>query len=212
MDLITPACLAFGGSSPSAAASSNRGWCCSRSVSSQPVVAVSSTMAFSDPTDMHIVFFSHYYPPEVNAPASRTSEHCREWVRQGHDVTVVTCAPNHPNGKLYPSYRNRFYQTERIDGVHVIRLWTFLAANEGFLLRTLNYVSYLVAAVLVLPTLRRPDVIVSTSPQFFCGLAGLAARFIKRAPWVLEIRDLWPESIVTVGAMRRNWCVRLLEA
>jgi glycosyltransferase involved in cell wall biosynthesis/uncharacterized heparinase superfamily protein len=161
---------------------------------------------------MHIVFFSHYYPPEVNAPASRTSEHCREWVRQGHDVTVVTCAPNHPSGKVYPSYRNRLYQTEWIDGVHVIRLWTFLAANEGFLLRTLNYVSYLVAVVLALPTLRRPDVIVSTSPQFFCGLAGLAARFIKRAPWVLEIRDLWPESIVTVGAMRRNWCVRLLEA
>jgi glycosyltransferase involved in cell wall biosynthesis len=160
---------------------------------------------------MHIVFFSHYYPPEVNAPASRTSEHCREWVRHGHDVTVVTCAPNHPSGKVYPSYRNRLYQTEWIHGVHVIRLWTFLAANDGFLLRTLNYVSYLVAAVLALPTLRRPDVIVSTSPQFFCGLAGLAARFIKKAPWVLEIRDLWPESIVTVGAMRRNWSVRLLE-
>ena len=91
---------------------------------------------------MQIVFFSHYYPPEVNAPASRTSEHCREWVRMGHDVTVVTSAPNHPKGELYPGYSNRLFQIEVIDGVKVVRVWTYLAANEAFLGRTLNYVSY----------------------------------------------------------------------
>jgi glycosyltransferase involved in cell wall biosynthesis len=160
---------------------------------------------------MRIVFFSHYYPPEVNAPASRTSEHCRAWAKAGHDVTVVTCAPNHPRGEVYPGYKNRLIQGETIDGVRVVRLWTFLAANEGFLLRTLNYVSYLVAVMVALPWLRRPDVVVSTSPQFFCGLAGLVARTVWRVPWVLEIRDLWPESIVTVGAMRKGITVRLLE-
>ena len=65
---------------------------------------------------MRILFFTHYYPPEVNAPASRTSEHCRAWVDAGADVTVVTCAPNHPHGKLYPSYRNKLWQSERRDG------------------------------------------------------------------------------------------------
>ena len=160
---------------------------------------------------MRIVFFSHYYPPEVNAPASRTSEHCRAWARAGHDVTVVTCAPNHPTGKVYPGYRNRLCQSATIDGVRVVRVWTLLAANEGFLLRTLNYLSYLVAVTLALPWLRRPDIVVSTSPQFFCGFAGLVARIVWRVPWVLEIRDLWPESIVTVGAMRKGMMVRLLE-
>lgn len=160
---------------------------------------------------MRIVFFSHYYPPEVNAPATRTSEHCREWVRSGHQVTVVTCAPNHPSGKIYPGYRNWLFQRETIDGVEVVRVWTFLAANEGFLLRILNYVSYLVSATIALPWLPRPDVIVSTSPQFFCGLTGFAAMVLRRVPWVLEIRDLWPESIITVGAMRKGILIRFLE-
>jgi glycosyltransferase involved in cell wall biosynthesis len=160
---------------------------------------------------MRIVFLSHYYPPEVNAPASRTSEHCRQWAESGHEVTVVTCAPNHPNGKLYPGYRNSLYQSELIDGVRVIRLWTFIAANEGFLRRTLNYISYLVAVTLALPWLPKPDIVVSTSPQFFCGLAGLIVGAVKRVPWVLEIRDLWPESIVTVGALRNGMIVRFLE-
>jgi glycosyltransferase involved in cell wall biosynthesis len=165
-----------------------------------------------DGESMRILFFTHYYPPEVNAPASRTSEHCREWVRHGHEATVVTCAPNHPSGKIYPGYRNQMFQTEMIDGVKVIRLWTFLAANDGFLLRTLNYVSYLVVATLSMPFLPKADVVVTTSPQFFCGLTGLTARFLKRAPWVLEIRDLWPESIVTVGAMKKGVAIRHLEA
>lgn len=161
---------------------------------------------------MRILFFSHYCPPEVNAPASRTSEHCRVWARAGHEVTVVTCAPNHPSGKIYPGYRNRLYQSETIDGVRVIRVWTLLAANDGFLLRTLNYVSYFVSAALLMPFLPKADVLVSTSPQFFCGLVGLVARVVKRAPWVLEIRDLWPESIVTVGAMNKGAVIRFLEA
>jgi uncharacterized heparinase superfamily protein/glycosyltransferase involved in cell wall biosynthesis len=160
---------------------------------------------------MRIIFFSHYYPPEVNAPASRTSEHCRRWALAGHDVTVVTSAPNHPRGVIYPGYRNRLFQVETMDGVKVVRVWTFLAANEGFALRTLNYLSFMVSAALAVPRLPRPDVFVSTSPQFFCGLTGLVARVMRGAPWVLEIRDLWPESIVAVGAMRKGVVIRALE-
>ncbi len=160
---------------------------------------------------MRIVFFSHYYPPEVNAPASRTSEHARIWARAGHDVVVVTCAPNHPGGKLYPGYHNRARQTETINGVEVVRVWTYLAPNEGFARRTLNYISYAVSASIAMIGLKRPDVVVSTSPQFFCGLTGLVAQTIWRRPWVLEIRDLWPESIVTVGAMRKGMIIGMLE-
>jgi glycosyltransferase involved in cell wall biosynthesis len=161
---------------------------------------------------VRILFLTHYFPPEVNAPASRTVEHCREWVRAGHDVIVVTCAPNHPNGRLYPGYRNRIWQSETIDGIEVVRVWTYLAPNEGFARRSLNYISYLIAATLSVPWLRRPDVVVSTSPQFFCGLAGYATSRLKRVPWVLEIRDLWPESIIAVGATRNTTVIRVLEA
>lgn len=160
---------------------------------------------------MKILFLSHYFPPEVNAPATRTFEHCREWVRLGHEVTVVTCAPNHPRGRLYPGYRNRLIQRATVDGIQVIRIWTYLTPNEGFVRRTLNYLSYMFAVVLALPWLPRPDVVVSTSPQFFNGLAGYAVSRGKRVPWVLEIRDLWPESILAVGAIKNRLLIRFLE-
>lgn len=160
---------------------------------------------------MHIVAFSHYYPPEVNAPASRLSEHAKVWIEQGHQVTVITCAPNHPQGTLYTGYTNRWFQRHEAGGVQVVRVWSYLAANEGFLPRILNYTSYAITAVLALPRIARPDIILTTSPQFFCGLAGLPARLLRRAPWVLEIRDLWPESIVTVGAMKKGRVIRFLE-
>jgi glycosyltransferase involved in cell wall biosynthesis len=161
--------------------------------------------------NLRIVFFSHYYPPEVNAPASRTSEHCRQWAKAGHDVTVVTSAPNHPKGIIYPGYRNRLFQSEVIDSVKVVRVWTYLAPNEGFLRRTLNYVTFMISAALAFSRLPRPDIVVSTSPQFFCGLTGLIAKLARRVPWVLEVRDLWPESIITVGAMRKGLVTRVLE-
>lgn len=161
---------------------------------------------------MHILVFCHYYPPEVNAPASRTSEHARIWVSEGHEVTVVTCAPNHPRGKLYPGYRNKLFQSEIVDGVRVVRVWSWLAPNEGFVRRIANYLSYMATALMAVPRLPKPDVILSTSPQFFCGLAGMVARVMRpRASWVFEVRDLWPESIVSVGAMKKGPAIRFLE-
>jgi glycosyltransferase involved in cell wall biosynthesis len=160
---------------------------------------------------VNILFLTHYFPPEVNAPASRTLEHCREWVRHGHTVTVVTNTPNHPRGEVYPGYRNRLCQREETDGIRVVRLLTYVTANEGIVKRTLNFIVFFVMSVLAAPFLPRPDIVVSTSPQFFAGLAGFAVSRLKRAPWVLEIRDLWPESILSVGAIANPTAIRLLE-
>ena len=160
---------------------------------------------------MKILFLSHYFPPEVNAPASRTYEHCKQWVAMGHKVTVITCAPNHPRGNVYAGYKNSPYQRESRDGIDVVRLWTYVTANEGFLKRTLNYVSYLISATIAAPFLATADVVISTSPQFFNGLAGYFVSRMKRCPWILEIRDLWPESIVVVGALRNKLIIRALE-
>ncbi len=161
---------------------------------------------------MRILFFSHYFPPEGNAPASRTYENCRRWVEAGHDVTVVTGAPSVPDGVVYEGYHNRLLpQRETIDGIDVIRVWTYIAANKGTLRRILNFVSYMVSAVLCTLFSKRPDLIIATSPQFFCGWAGVIMRFLRRIPFILEIRDIWPESIQAVGAMQGGAAVRLLE-
>lgn len=160
---------------------------------------------------MHILFLTDNFPPEVNAPASRTFEHCREWVKAGHRVSVITCAPNFPGGRLYEGYRNLLWQAERMDGIRVIRVWSYITANEGFIKRILDYVSFMISAIVAVPFMPGVDVVIGTSPQFFtvCG-AWIVSR-MKRAPFVFELRDIWPESIKAVGAMKDSAVIRLLE-
>jgi glycosyltransferase involved in cell wall biosynthesis len=160
---------------------------------------------------MHILFLTHYFPPEVNAPASRTYENTKRWVRAGHKVSVITCAPNHPNGVVYPGYENRWRQWGEKDGVRVLRVKTWLSANKGVGNRSLNYFSYLVSAAAFCRHVKGVDLVVSTSPQFFCGLAGYFVSRRHGCPWVVEIRDLWPESIHAVGAVRGRGVIGLLE-
>jgi len=160
---------------------------------------------------MNILFLTHYFPPEVNAPATRTYEHCKHWVNNGYEVTVITCAPNHPKGSVYPGYRNKLFQREVVDGIKVIRLWTYVTANEGFVKRTLNYLSYMFAVIIAIPFFPKVDIVISTSPQFFCGLSGYFVKFFKSIPWVLEIRDLWPESILAVGAIKNKTIINTLK-
>lgn len=160
---------------------------------------------------MHILFLSDNFPPEVNAPATRTYEHCRVWAAAGHRVTVITCAPNFPKGEVFPGYRNRLWQREQMDGIDVIRVWTYITANEGFLRRTLDYVSFMIFAIPAALLVSNVDILVTTSPQFFCPCAGYVASQLKRRPWVFELRDLWPESIRAVGAMRSERLLHWLE-
>jgi glycosyltransferase involved in cell wall biosynthesis len=159
---------------------------------------------------MRILFITDNFPPEVNAPATRTYDHCRLWVKAGAEVTVLTCAPNFPDGIVYDGYRNALFQRSSMDGIDVIRVWSFIARNEGFVRRIIDYVSFAVAAF-VCGLFRKFDVIVATSPQFFVSFAGWGVAALRSKPWVLEVRDLWPESILAVGAMRESWITRALE-
>lgn len=160
---------------------------------------------------MHILFLTDNFPPEVNAPASRTFEHCREWVRAGRQVTVITCVPNFPTGRIFPGYSNHLWQWEVMEGINVLRVWSYIAANEGLVRRTIDYMSFMVTAVLAAIFVRKVDVVVTTSPQIFTACAGYAVSRLKRRPFVFELRDLWPESIRAVGALRNRTVLRLLE-
>ncbi len=160
---------------------------------------------------MHILFLTHYFTPENNAPAARVHGLAREWARSGHRVTVLTCAPNVPAGVVYEGYANKLYQEEWIDGIRTVRVWTWLAANKGRVRRGLNYVSYLAAAGAAGPLLRpRADVVIATTPQFFAGWAGWPVARAHGAPFVLEVRDIWPDSIVAVGALGEGRVTRTL--
>ena len=159
---------------------------------------------------MRILFLTDNFPPEVNAPASRTYDHVQEWSKAGHEITVITCVPNFPKGKVYAGYRNRLYQVEFLEGIKVIRVWSYIAENKGFVKRTLDYISYSITSFLA-GLFQKTDIIIATSPQFFTALSGRTLSFWKRKPWIMEVRDLWPESIKTVGAMHDNVFIRYFE-
>jgi colanic acid biosynthesis glycosyl transferase WcaI len=98
-----------------------------------------------------------------------------------------------------------------VDGIRVVRVKSYITANEGIFRRTLDYMSFMVAAFIAGLFESKPDVVVATSPQFFCAVGGWALAAVRRRPFVFELRDLWPASIAAVGAMRQNFALHLLE-
>jgi len=116
---------------------------------------------------VRILFLTDNFPPETNAPATRTWEHVRHWAAQGHDITVITTAPNFPKGVVFDGYTNAWRRVEDKDGIRVVRVKTYIAANAGTLKRMADYISFMVSAMFFGLFEKRPDIIVATSPQFF---------------------------------------------
>lgn len=152
---------------------------------------------------MKILYVTQYYPPEMGAPAARASELARHWVRAGHEVSILTGFPNHPTGVVPPAWRprlRRLIYRETVDGVNVFRTWLWPLPNRKAHERMRNYASFCVSAGLRGLALARPDVIIGSSPQLLVALSAWWLAFAKQVPFIFEVRDLWPESLVAVGA------------
>ena len=163
---------------------------------------------------MRILYVSQYFPPEIGAPSARVYDLAKEWVRLGHEVTVLTAFAHHPLGVKAPEDRWVLSRRESTDGIDVVRSYVYATANKGTMKRMLSYSSFMLSAtVLGLIRVRRPDVVIATSPQLLCGLGGYLLARVKRAPFVFEVRDLWPETMVAVDVMKeRNPVIRGLRA
>lgn len=138
----------------------------------------------------------------MGAPAARVSELSRHWAQAGVDVTVLTGFPNHPDGVIRPEYRRRFrrmFCREFVAGTNVARTWLLPLANRKPHERMLNYLSFCLSAAFAGSFLERRDVVIATSPQLLVGLAGWWIARLKGSRLVLEVRDLWPESLQAAG-------------
>lgn len=168
--------------------------------------------AASKAEGLRTLYVSQYFPPEMGAPSARVHELSREWARAGDRVTVLTAFANHPLGVKRAEDRGRITRRERLDGIDVLRCYIYAAPNKGTGRRMASYLSFLLSAVALGPLrVRRPDVVVGTSPQLLCAFGGYLLARLFRRPFVFEVRDLWPESILVVGAMRENAVVRGLK-
>ncbi len=139
----------------------------------------------------------------MGAPAARAAELSRHWARMGHEVTVLTGFPNHPTGIVPKEWRSRLHglhYSETVDGVGVVRTWLWPLPNRKAHERIRNYASFCISAAISGLPLHKPDVVIATSPQLLCALAGWWIAWWKRVPFIFEVRDLWPESLAAVGA------------
>ena len=167
---------------------------------------------------MRILYLSQYFPPEVGATQTRAYEMARGLVRAGHQVTMIVEVPNHPSGVIPPAYRGKLFERSVLDGFEVIRIWVLASPVKTFRSRMAFYLSYMVMAIFAGLFLARKkhEVIYATSPPLFTGAAGLALSFLRRIPFVFEVRDLWPESAVALGELQNPravaWASRLEEA
>ena len=151
---------------------------------------------------LKILYISQYFPPEMGAPSARVSELARHWVAAGHDVTVLTGFPNHPDGAVRLEYRERFWRgfcREDFYGVRVLRTFLLPFPNRKPHERILNYTSFCISAAICGSFVEPPDVVIATSPQLLVGLSGWWTSRIKNALFMLEVRDLWPESLLATG-------------
>lgn len=150
---------------------------------------------------MQLWILTQYYAPEIGAAAIRLSRLAQAFVAQGHQVTVITAMPNYPDGVIPPAYRGKLFCSEVLDGVTVRRVWLYASPKKNARSRVLNQLSFAFMSALRATFLKRPDVIIVESHPLFVCLAGGWLKRIKRAPIVLNVSDLWPESAVATGAL-----------
>jgi glycosyltransferase involved in cell wall biosynthesis len=160
---------------------------------------------------MHILFISQYFRPELGAASERISRHAFNLAKFGHEVTVITGYPNYPGGKVYPGYRRKLFSVEVIEGVRVVRVWLWTTTKKGAASRLLNYLSFMLASTIVGVWLGKMDRVVATSGPIFVGLSGYIVSAIKRASFIFDVRDIWPERIYAGTKLKRGWLLGVLE-
>lgn len=165
---------------------------------------------------LRIGYVNQDFPPEVGAGPARILEMAQHWQRAGAEVTVITGMPNRrlpklADGAIHPAYRGKLFLREDVEGVRVLRSWLYSSPNRSFKHTLLNNASFMVSSTLhALSRAGRFDVLIASSPPFLAHLTGEAVRRARRAPLVLEIRDLWPDYMVEMGVLKSRAAQRLL--
>lgn len=160
---------------------------------------------------LRVTFLTHYFPPEVGPAQTRLHELAKRLIAAGETVTVVTGFPNYPAGEIFPGYRGKRFMEDSVDGIRVLRTWVFATRSRGFTGRLLNYFSFPIFSLLAVRRLGVTDIIYVQSPPLFTGLAALWFSRLKRAPFIFNVSDIWPQSAVELGVLRNRFAIRLAE-
>jgi glycosyltransferase involved in cell wall biosynthesis len=158
---------------------------------------------------MRFVILTQYYPPEVGAPQVRLASFARELGRRGHSVQVVTALPNYPTGRIFDGYRRRLWVREAQAGVPVLRTWLMPSQSARLMPRMGSYLSFCLSSLCSAGALGRPDFIFVESPPLFLGLTGAMLARLTGARWMMNVSDVWPDSVAQLGMVRPGRLLKL---
>lgn len=150
---------------------------------------------------MHILFITTYFEPDSGAAAVRLSRLARGLSARGHTVAILTTMPHYPLGKIKEGYRRRFAIKENRDGMTVIRTWLWATSSPKISQKFISQITFMITAFLRGIFIKRPDVIFIEGQPVFTNFAGVMLSIIKRRPYLLNISDLWPQHLLSVGAL-----------
>ena len=157
---------------------------------------------------MRILILSQWCEPE---PTLKGLLLARELATRGHDVEVLTGFPNYPGGIVYPGYHICPWRRERIDGIRVLRVALYPSHDKSVFRRALNYTSFAISAALIGTALiRKSDVVYVYHPPVTIAFAAMVISFFRRAPFVYDIQDLWPDTVAASGMMASPAAFHLL--
>ncbi|UCE24054.1 MAG: glycosyltransferase family 4 protein [Candidatus Zixiibacteriota bacterium] len=160
---------------------------------------------------MKILIITQHFPPERGA-VRRLFEFARHFVRNGHDVSVLTAMPNYPDGIVPPKYRGKFFFFEELDGVKVYRNWVLPASNYQPKKRMVGFLTFLTSTVINSFRIKAKfDLIIASSPPVTTPVIGLVLSWLRRCKFVMEIRDLQPESSEDFGNLNRSLFTRAVK-
>lgn len=150
---------------------------------------------------MHILIVTHYFEPDSGAAAVRLSRLARLLTQRGHNVTVLTTMPHYPQGYIKDGYRRKWSVVEEHDGIKILRSWLWATPSARLSRKLLSQMTFMFTAGLQGLSLNRPDVMLIEAQPMFTSLAGMLLARLKRIPYVLNVSDLWPDHLLSVGAL-----------
>lgn len=153
---------------------------------------------------MHILFVTHYYEPDSGARSVLLTGLSKFLHRRGHKITVLTTMPHYPQGIISKDYRGKLFNRENRDGIGVIQAWLWATPSKSIVRRLISQLSFMIMACLRGLFLERPDIVFVENQPIFTGVAGRFIADIKRVPYVLDISDLWPDHLLSIGALTED--------
>lgn len=159
---------------------------------------------------MKILFLTQYCPPEVGAPQNRIFEFAKQLKKFGHEVTILTAMPNYPKGEIFDEYKGKKIVKEELDGIKIVRTSIYATKEKTFVKRMRNYLSFTFSSVFQgAKHIEKQDVIITESPPLFLGWSGYLISKLKKAKYVFNVSDLWPESAVKLGVLNNKLFIKM---